>query len=1235
MKVKLGLPVSAPPKKASPGSKPTQPPAPAAEGPAKKKTGWLKLLFKKQSSPGKENAKQEISEENKPVPITEPAEAPAAHVEAAETAPRIKSPAEQDDLAELMLQLEALEELPEAEAAGTEIKEPVAEPPPEEALMEIPDFADMLEEPTTLTEEQAQDVPVSSDSSDDDLSSLFLQFEDEDTEALLPETPRAEPPTEPVQDAVAFFEEPQLVLPETRPEVLEFSDDDIDLEKKLDEMIGDIVLDIEPVKTKKEELPKAADKNVVDLGGVEVSFEIEFDETIPEAVSAPDGRAAGSGTAFEIAPPAACGETGEQTNGRDKSAALAESIRRVRETGDAQKVIAELQALLAEVYGVPVAALSAFELEKEDLPEATSSAVSTGDKGSLAELSLELDAELSQLEAEGTTFLTQESTGQVLPRAANPVQHLLSETEEEDFTEELQALLEETSAFESEESPATAVNPDDTAEAPETKREKEVITEIEDAADELSRELDLLLASTEALEAEELPDESAEPDLQTEADAGAELAALVAESEALADNDVYLSLEPPAEATTADPVSQLSQELDLLLEGADFAAAGAEETAIAPGVDPVLPETEETPVLPSEAPAPDAEVFELVEAADTDWLSPPKGDLPKSTDELSNELDALLAEETDLLSDDYQGELQDPDTVPVQPEVQFDAGEVPDPLGKIEPELESIAEDAKEPHEEGKDSALFELPEFSSEDLELLIAQAEELNDEPQEAAVTGELSARAELAAAEEQPAVSDEPSPQEILLPPGLPVFDIGDFDAAVLDQLIAEAHELMLPEQQTGSSEETSEETESAPAGTHDSDPGHAAALEAPEAEAGGVNETGPTDAEEARPEEPGIEEPVAEEPVTDEEEFVLDVSDLTKWHDLTAADDEETIEPEPAPSPPPGFSLASSALSTMVVESTTPEAQTDEEPGEGEEVEFIELADLLTAFKEENEEQEGGKSEQEQPAPSENRPSKTLPASSEIKADLWDQAEQEITEESLAAAEFEINLNEVIGFEPNDSVGVLFDVVEEEMRSPAKAQHRKKDLPTSASRKIDNSRLQQAFQRYAVEARKSAEAGGAVEQQAAQISAEPAGVFRRLAASLADALIVTGASLLFGWFLSCPVWVKGSLFKGQVPQLYDILPPVLSMVWLFCLIWTVFHALSSLATGQTPGKRLFGIRVAGVAQLEVTFSQALVRALCYTALLWTLGLGLLPALWGRKRALHDRLSGTSVVLSDSGM
>ena len=84
---------------------------------------------------------------------------------------------------------------------------------------------------------------------------------------------------------------------------------------------------------------------------------------------------------------------------------------------------------------------------------------------------------------------------------------------------------------------------------------------------------------------------------------------------------------------------------------------------------------------------------------------------------------------------------------------------------------------------------------------------------------------------------------------------------------------------------------------------------------------------------------------------------------------------------------------------------------------------------------------------------------------------------------------------------------------------------------------------------------------------------------------------------------------------------------SIASLDILIKLIYYTLFLGKTGQTPGKKLFGLRVIRTDGAPVTHSQALIRTIGYYINMLTLEIGFLwVAVDRRKQGLHDKIAGT---------
>ena len=131
--------------------------------------------------------------------------------------------------------------------------------------------------------------------------------------------------------------------------------------------------------------------------------------------------------------------------------------------------------------------------------------------------------------------------------------------------------------------------------------------------------------------------------------------------------------------------------------------------------------------------------------------------------------------------------------------------------------------------------------------------------------------------------------------------------------------------------------------------------------------------------------------------------------------------------------------------------------------------------------------------------------------------------------------------------------------------------------------------------------------------------------RLAGGIIDLVLLGGIDLAVIYFTLRVL----DLPFGEVFSL-----PVAPMVSFLLLLTGGYLSVFVAAGGQTIGKMAAGTRVipadpAAPVHERVTFGQAVVRAGGYVVSALPVGLGFLPAFFGERRALHDRLADTRVV------
>jgi uncharacterized RDD family membrane protein YckC len=138
--------------------------------------------------------------------------------------------------------------------------------------------------------------------------------------------------------------------------------------------------------------------------------------------------------------------------------------------------------------------------------------------------------------------------------------------------------------------------------------------------------------------------------------------------------------------------------------------------------------------------------------------------------------------------------------------------------------------------------------------------------------------------------------------------------------------------------------------------------------------------------------------------------------------------------------------------------------------------------------------------------------------------------------------------------------------------------------------------------------------------------PAGFVRRAIAFLIDFILIEFLYLVPAFFGLLGIYFSKG---GEVSP--DFIEPFIA-IWIVLFIgyFSFFHA----HTGQTPAKRIMRIKVINKEGAFLSHGVSLFRSVGYLFSFGFLGgAGFLMALFGKKkRALHDFITGSQVILSD---
>lgn len=137
---------------------------------------------------------------------------------------------------------------------------------------------------------------------------------------------------------------------------------------------------------------------------------------------------------------------------------------------------------------------------------------------------------------------------------------------------------------------------------------------------------------------------------------------------------------------------------------------------------------------------------------------------------------------------------------------------------------------------------------------------------------------------------------------------------------------------------------------------------------------------------------------------------------------------------------------------------------------------------------------------------------------------------------------------------------------------------------------------------------------------------AGRWRRLFAGILDWIIIGIISIPFSWTSWTYVWDSSRGVWERLPTTNVFLASLIHFFY--------FWLLQSFWNGQTPGKKLFGMRVVMDTGSPATVAAVAIRQAVEVALSWVCCIGpLLDLGWilfdRRKQALHDKAAKTLVV------
>lgn len=145
---------------------------------------------------------------------------------------------------------------------------------------------------------------------------------------------------------------------------------------------------------------------------------------------------------------------------------------------------------------------------------------------------------------------------------------------------------------------------------------------------------------------------------------------------------------------------------------------------------------------------------------------------------------------------------------------------------------------------------------------------------------------------------------------------------------------------------------------------------------------------------------------------------------------------------------------------------------------------------------------------------------------------------------------------------------------------------------------------------------------------EISYETVSPFTRIRAAVVDGVVSVGLGALVSLMFILPS-TRAAFLSFTIPPLHMLGPDLIKIIASIFAAWVASSWVLNAQGMQTVGSKMCGFAVVDMDGFPLSFSQALLRALCQVTTILSGGLGFFMV-WGKKhRTLHDWLSQSQVI------
>jgi uncharacterized RDD family membrane protein YckC len=248
------------------------------------------------------------------------------------------------------------------------------------------------------------------------------------------------------------------------------------------------------------------------------------------------------------------------------------------------------------------------------------------------------------------------------------------------------------------------------------------------------------------------------------------------------------------------------------------------------------------------------------------------------------------------------------------------------------------------------------------------------------------------------------------------------------------------------------------------------------------------------------------------------------------------------------------------------------------------------------------------------------------------DIWERCDEALEKNAHLAED--VSFLEMCLHSVDQNVLLMFELAEKEWEQPDPVRRRIKNEPVKKNKPIKiRNKLEDAVAEYEeaeASRQERIQAQEQKEQGEDQDRVQAIGpIWRRMLALIVDLSLTIAGTLFMAWIHILPEETQIRLTYMDNEAILAIAPYLGDLIYTFAILWVILNTFMVAAWGQTPGGKLTKLYTTDDCGFFLSFSHALLRTLCQSVTLLTIGLGSLFILGSSRKTLHDRIAKTMVI------